>query len=76
MDLREIDDKVLFPTPSSLPNGYGYWLEKISEYVFGSGYEPFYWEDHLKEIFAEKFVMEYTSYQEFYVLILACMNEL
>ena len=76
MEMSDIDDGVLFPKPTSLPNGYGYWLEKISDYISGAGYSPLYWEERLKQIFAGKFIMEYKSYQELYVIILACMNEL
>ena len=76
MDMSDIDDGLLFPKPTSLPNGYGYWLEKISGYISGVGYSPLYWEEQLKQIFAERIVMEYESYQELYVIILACMNEL
>lgn len=76
MEMSDIDDGVLFPKPTSLPNGYGYWLEKISDYISGAGYSPLYWEERLKQIFAGKFIMEYKSYQELYVIILACVNEL
>lgn len=76
MDMSDIHDGLLFPKPTSLPNGYGYWLEKISDYIAGAGYSPLLWEERLKQIFAGRFIMEYESYQELYVLILACMNEL
>ena len=76
MDMRDIEDRLLFPSPTSLPDGYSYWLEKISDYISGAGYPPSYWEERLKQIFAGKFVMEYERYQELYVIILACMSEL
>ena len=76
MDMSDIEDSVLFPRPASLPDGYSYWLEKIGNYISGAGYPPSYWEGQLKQIFAGKFVMEYESYQELYVIILACMSEL
>lgn len=76
MDMSNIDDGLLFPRPVTLRNGYIYWIEKISSYISGAGYSPVYWEEKLREIFDGKFVMRYESYQEFYVLILSCMDEL
>lgn len=76
MNFDEIDDSILYQTSDRLPNGYGYWMEKISSYIHGSGYRPIIWEDRIKEIFKEHMIMEYSSYQELYVLILSCINRL
>lgn len=76
MDMGDIDDRLLFPHSSTLPNGYLYWLEKIEECIHGVGYPETYWEQHLRQIFDGYIALEYKSYEEFYVVILACLNEL
>jgi len=73
MNFDEIDDSVLYQTSNKLPNGYGYWMEKIANYIHGAGYHPMMWEDRLKQIFKDYMVIEYSSYEELYVLINACI---
>lgn len=76
MNFDELDDGILYQTSDRLPNGYGYWKEKLSNYLHGTGYQPMFWEDRIKEIFKEHMIMEYANYQELYVLILSCINGL
>lgn len=67
-------ENLLYPTPDTLPNGWGYWLEKLSENVFGTGYPDFIWEPRIKEIFSNKFDYSFQSTEELYILVLACLN--
>ena len=76
LDMDDIEDNLLFPRPTVLPDGYGYWLEKIGDFISGAGYPPAYWEGRLKQIFSGTIIMEYETYQELYVVILACMSEM
>ena len=34
------------------------------------------WENRLRDIFKGHFIMEYSSYEELYVLMLACISKL
>lgn len=76
MDMDDIEANLLFPRPTVLPDGYGYWFEKIGDFISGAGYPPAYWEGRLKQIFSGTIIMEYETYQELYVVILACMSEM
>lgn len=76
MDNSGIYYDILYQTSEKLPNGYGYFVSKLTDYIYGAGYHPMIWEDRLEEIFKEHFIMEYSSYDELYVLILSCINKL
>lgn len=71
-----VDYDVVYQTTSNLENGYGYYVEKISSYIYGTGYPPAFWEPRLQEIFRDYFAMEYSGYKEFYVLIISCIHKL
>lgn len=52
MDFTDFDyDDLLYPFPKAMPNGWGYWYEKISEYIFGGGYPPVLWETQIRKLF-------------------------
>jgi len=76
MDNNEMDYDILYQTSEKLPNGYGYLVSKLTDYIYGVGYHPTMWEDRLRESFKEHFIMEYSSYDELYVLIVSCINKL
>ena len=69
-------DNLLSPTPDTLPNGWGYCLEKLSNAVNGSGYPEFVWIDMVENHFGDKFVFEYESIQELYVLVHALLSQM
>lgn len=71
MDLE--NDKFLYPTKCSLPRGWEYWVEKVSQVKSGTGYPPFIWMDGLKRVFEGRFVFEYQDAIELYILIHAAM---
>lgn len=71
----ELDD-ILYPTTKNLPDGWYYYVEKLSEYVFGNGYPPDIWLDKLKEIFNGLFEFKFKNYTELYVLIEAAIYDL
>lgn len=71
-----VDYSVIYQTTNKLQNGYAYYIEKISNFIYGAGYPPILWESPLREIFKEHFVMEYSSYKELYILIIACISKL
>lgn len=56
-----------------LPNGWTYWFSKLGEARFGRGYPASYWLSEIERLFAEKFVFEFDSFQELYVLIKASL---
>ena len=58
---------------NTLPNGWGYWMEKLSENVFGTGYPDFLWEPQIKKIFSSKFEYSFQSLKELYILVLASL---
>lgn len=66
----------LCPQPKGLPNGWGYWYEKISSSVLGGGYDPWYWEERIIEIFSPYFEPEYDSHEELYLLVNAALFDL
>lgn len=76
MELKGFDDDILHQTSDKLSNGYGYYISKLTDYIYGAGYHPMVWEERLREIFKGYFIMEYSSYEELYVLILACISKL
>ncbi len=52
MDFTDLDNyDLLYLSPKGLPNGWGYYYEKLTEVVFGGGYAPFHWEPRIKELF-------------------------
>lgn len=59
-----------------LPDGWGYWYEKLSSYVFGSGYETEFWRGRIESIFGKYFELSYQSYTELYVLVNAAIYHL
>ena len=77
MSLDELEnDKLLQLSPKGLPNGWGYWYEKLSENVFGNGYPPELWLSRIEDIFAGKFEFSYESIQELFVLARAAIYRL
>ena len=76
MDFEELDDSLLYERTNKLSNGYGYYIEKLMEYINSAGYSPIIWEGTLREIFDSHFILEYENFEEFYVLIRACINQL
>ncbi len=76
MDNNEINDDILYQTSAKLPNGYDYLMSKLTDYICGAGHSPMVWEDRLRQIFKDHFLMEYSSYNELYLLILSCINKL
>lgn len=65
-----------YQTTEKLSNGYGYYIEKLTSYIYGVGYHPMVWEGRIQEIFQEHFIMEYSNYDELYLLILSCIHKL
>lgn len=76
LDYDGVDYSALYQTTNKLQNGYAYYIEKISNFIYGAGYPPIIWEPRLREIFKGHFVMQYSSYEELYLLIIACINKL
>lgn len=74
VDLK--NDHLLIPTHDKLPNGWAYGYEKLCEAITGAGYPEFFWIDKIKTAFADKFVFEYTTIQELYVLVHASLYQL
>ena len=70
------NDNLLLPSPNGLPNGWGYWYEKLSENVFGNGYPPELWLSRIEDIFASEFEFSYESTQELFVLVQAALYRL
>ena len=62
-------DDLLYPVSNKLPNGWGYWREKLSEYVFGNGYPPEVWIERIENIFEDLFELTYSDYNELFVLV-------
>ena len=62
--------------PKGLPDGWGYWIEKLSEYVGGAGHHPCTWESEIKELFSGLFELRYESYNELYLLVNAALYQL
>ncbi|MBQ7014745.1 MAG: hypothetical protein IJN12_01345, partial [Clostridia bacterium] len=56
--------------------GWHYYVEKLSDYVFGNGYPPDIWLDQLKKIFNGLFEFKFNNYKELYVLIEATIYSL
>ena len=59
-----------------LPNGWGYFVEKLTETIHGSGYPECVWLPKLRKIFEDKFVFEYSSLEELDFLIKATVHVL
>lgn len=77
MSLGDLEnDSLLYLSPDGLPDGWGYWFEKLSESVSGSGYPSYFWLDSIKKIFADHFIFEYESNQELYVLVQSTLYRL
>ena len=77
MDFTDLDyDDLLYPSPKAMPNGWGYWYEKISEYIFGGGYPPMLWETQIRELFKPYVRLNYTSYEELFLLVQSALYKL
>ncbi|MBR2042300.1 MAG: hypothetical protein IJ945_08020 [Oscillospiraceae bacterium] len=77
MTIEDFDfDDILYPTTKNLPDGWHYYVEKLSDYVFGNGYPPDIWLDQLKKIFNGLFEFKFNNYKELYVLIEAAIYSL
>ena len=74
MDMEDLEhEDLLYPSPKTLPNGWGYWREKISEHVFGGGYPPQLWESQVVKIIEPYVNPVYDSYEELYLLFQATL---
>lgn len=74
MNFTDFDcDEMLYPSPEAMPNGWGYWYGKLSEYVSGSGYPPVLWEKEIRDIIKPYVKLNYMSYDELYVLVQAVL---
>ena len=74
MDFTDLDyDYLLYPSLKSMPNGAGYWYEKISEYIFGGGYPPILWETQIRDLIKPYAKLNYSSYEELYLLVQAVL---
>lgn len=77
MDFSDCESaELLCLRPKGLPDGWGYWYSKISSSVLGGGYDPWYWEERIVEIFSPYFEPEYDSYEELYLLVNAALFDL
>lgn len=77
MNLVDLEcDNLLHPVSDKLPNGWRYWREKLSEYVFGNGYPPEIWVDRIENIFRDLFELTYSNYKELFVLVQASVYRL
>ena len=65
--------ELLSPKPEDLPNGWRYWYEKISCSVLGGGYDPWYWEERIIELFSPYFTPKYKDSAELYLLVNAVL---
>ena len=67
-------EKLLDPMPKSLPNGWTYPIGKLASAAFDtSGRAMFICESEIEEMFRGRFVFEYNSLKELYVLVNAAM---
>ena len=77
MEFTDLEyDYLLNPLPKSMPNGWGYWYEKLSEYVFSGGYPPMIWEQEITKLFEPYVRLEYSSYEELFLLVQAALHHL
>ena len=69
-----ICEKLLYPMPRSLPNGWTYPVGKLFSAAFDtSGRAMFICENEVEELFKDHFIFEYDSLKELYVLVNAAM---
>ncbi len=59
-----------------LPVGWEYYVHKLAEARLGKGYPAIIWLDKVEEIFSGKFVQDYDSFQELYLLVQAALFEM
>ena len=77
MDIDYLEhEHLLYPSLVSMPQGWGYWREKISEHVFGGGYPPQLWESQVVRIIEPYTSTVYDSYEELYLLMQATLYHL
>lgn len=77
MNLADLEhNSLLYPTSDKLPNGWGYWYGKLSEYVFGNGYSPELWIEDIENVFEGLFEFEYSDYKELFVLVQSSIHRL
>lgn len=69
MKIEDLDDNLLNLSPKLISNGWGYWMEKLCQYLEGVGYSPTLWENNILEFFSGNFEFCYNSYEELYLLI-------
>lgn len=64
---------LLSPQPSNLPNGWGYWVSKLTDSVYGTGYPACVWYTSIERIFKGMFEFQFESQSELYVLVRAAL---
>ena len=74
MDFTDLNhDNLIYPSPKSMPNGWRYWYEKLSEYISGAGYPPVLWEQQILDLFGPYAKLVYSSYEELFLLVQAVL---
>lgn len=67
----------LNPVSENLSNGFDYYFSKLSDKISSSNSNySTGWEQGLRKIFKDRFILEYSSYPEFYVLIISYIYKL
>ena len=66
-------DDMIGAMPTGLPNGWGYWVGKLSEHIWSNGYLADAWVNKIEKIFGSLFVCEYETYDELYLLVQAAL---
>jgi len=74
VDLTQYGNEIHNDLP--LPNGWGYFVGKLTDAIHGDGYPTSVWLPSLKRIFEDKFTFKYGSLEELYVLIQATLHYL
>ena len=78
MTLEElsIDVCTVYKDIKCLPMGWDYYVNKLSDARLGGGYPAVVWSDRIRDIFSGRFVQEYESFQELYLLVRAALFEM
>lgn len=74
MDFSDLEfDPLVEPCMATLPNGWHYGFEKLSDTVHGVDYDDTLWIGFLEKAFEDKFEFQFESPQELYVLVHASL---
>lgn len=72
-DSALVYEDILYPRFPDSSDGWGYWCEKMTEYIFSNSCPPGLWEPQIRKRIEPYVQLQYSSYDELYLLVKATL---